>query len=230
MQKFFNFLIFYLLLIPITIVISLAITLLFFIPTNYKYWLATRWSHSFIFLAKNILGLKYEVKGLENLPPAPYVVLCNHQSIWETIFMQVMLPPQSWVLKRELLYIPFFGWALVALQPIAINRSNRLAAKKILAKGAIKLANNRVVLIYPEGTRVAPGTLKKLQRTGAALAKNSNVPIVPIAHNSGVLWPKGCFLPEAGTITVTIGKPIDSLNLDIANINAKVTEFIQAHL
>ena len=140
---------FYLAIVPVTIIMATVGTLCAPFPANWRYWIITRWSHFFIWWAKIICGLKYNIQGIDNLPNTPSVVLCNHQSTWETIFMQVLLPPQSWVLKKELLWIPFFGWGLALLNPIAINRANRLSVKTLLNQGCAKIKARTLGLNLP---------------------------------------------------------------------------------
>lgn len=199
---------FYLGLIPVTITIACFGWLCAPLPALWCYRIITSWSHFFIWWARLTCGLNYKVSGRENLPAAPFVVLCNHQSMWETIFMQVLLPPQSSVLKTQLLYIPFFGWGLALIKPIAVSRSSLADIKVILSKGIQRLGEGRCVIFYPEGTRMQAGTQKRYSRTGAALAVAAKVPVVPIAHNAGNFWPRGPLIKQSGTIEVCIGKAI----------------------
>jgi 1-acyl-sn-glycerol-3-phosphate acyltransferase len=211
MHKFqwcLRLLLFYLGIIPATILISTCGWICAPLPAIWCYRIITRWSHFFIWWAKLTCGLNYKVIGQENLPPAPFIVLCNHQSMWETIFMQVLLPPQSWVLKRELLWIPFFGWGLALIKPIAVSRSKLSDIKVILEKGLARIKEQRCVVFYPEGTRMPPGAYHKYSRTGAALAIAANVPVVPIAHNAGNFWPRGPWIKQPGTIEIQIGPSI----------------------
>ncbi len=205
---YLRLIIFYMGVIPATVIIATLGWICAPLPSLWCYKIITSWSHFFIWWAKVICGLKYEVVGLENLPTAPYVVLCNHQSMWETIFMQVLLPPQSWVLKRELLWIPFFGWGLALIKPIAVSRANLRDIRIILQKGMQRINAGRCVVFYPEGTRLAPHEQKRFSRTGAALAIAANVPIIPIAHNAGLFWPRGPWIKQPGTIQVRIGSAV----------------------
>jgi 1-acyl-sn-glycerol-3-phosphate acyltransferase len=201
--------IFYVLLSLLTVFFALTGLFTILVPFKWRYWYITRWSFITIWLAKIICQLKYKVTGMENFPTKQaFIVLSNHQSAWETIFMQVLLPPQSWVLKKELLFIPFFGWGLALLKPIAINRKDFFSAKSILRQGLQKLHAGMCVLIFPEGTRVAPGLHAKFKKTGAELAIQAQVPIIPIAHNAGRFWPRGPWITKPGTIEVVIGKAI----------------------
>lgn len=188
-----------------TIVIASIGLLFFFVPFKLQYWWITRWSHFIVWWAKIICGIHYNIIGMENLPAGNAIILSKHQSAWETIFYQTVLPPQCWVLKRELLMIPFFGWALALLEPIAINRKNKAAIKQLQQVGTKRLQQGRWVVIFPEGTRVAPGETHSYSRSGASLSAASGYPIVPIAHNAGEFWPKNSFIKRPGTITVQIG-------------------------
>jgi len=164
------------------------------------------WCRCAVWLAKVLVGINYEIKGLENIPEQPCVVLAKHQSTWETFFLSALFEPLSQVVKRELLYVPFFGWAMAMLKPIAIDRSNPKAALKQLAKqGHERLGQGAWVLIFPEGTRIPPGQIGKFSRGGAALAVNANLPVLPIAHNAGHFWPKQGWSKTPGTIQVVIG-------------------------
>jgi len=201
--------IFYTLLGIITVFFALSGLFTVLLPFLWRYWYITRWSYCTIWLAKNICGLKYKITGIENFPQnKAFIVLSNHQSAWETIFMQILLPPQSWVLKKELLFIPFFGWGLALLKPIAINRKDFFSAKSILKQGVNKLQQGMCVLIFPEGTRALPGANLKFKKTGAELAIQAQAPIIPIAHNAGRFWPRGPWINKPGTIEVIIGAPI----------------------
>ncbi len=220
-------LIFYIGIIPATILIASFGWLCAPLPANWCYRIITSWSHFFIWWAKIICGLRYEVIGRENLPKAPYIILCNHQSMWETIFMQVLLPPQSWVLKRELLWIPFFGWGLALIKPIAVYRDRLLDVKYILQQGKKRLTQGRCVIFYPEGTRLPVGKNKRFSRTGAALAMAADVPVVPIAHNAGNFWPRGPWVKKPGLISIHIGTPISPSTLDASSITTQAQTWIQ---
>lgn len=209
---------FYALIIPATIIIASLGWLCAPLPAAWCYKIITSWSHIFIWAAKHICGLNYKVTGHKNLPTSPYIVLCNHQSMWETIFMQVLLPPQSWVLKRELLWIPFFGWGLALLKPIAVARNRLADVKLILNQGLNRLQQGRCVIFYPEGTRLPPGKNKRFSRTGAALAIAGNVAVIPIAHNAGKFWPRGPWMRRPGTIEVHIGRPITASEHNASSI------------
>jgi 1-acyl-sn-glycerol-3-phosphate acyltransferase len=178
-----------------------------FLPFRARYrFVIQTWCRCATWLAKVVVGIRYEVQGLENIPQQPCVILAKHQSTWETFFLSALFEPLSQVVKRELLYVPFFGWAMAMLKPIAIDRSNPKAALKQLAKqGAERIEQGAWVLIFPEGTRIPPGQIGKFSRGGAALAVNAGLPVLPIAHNAGEFWPKQGWAKFPGTIQVVIG-------------------------
>jgi 1-acyl-sn-glycerol-3-phosphate acyltransferase len=156
-------------------------------------------------------------------------VLAKHQSAWETIAFEVFLPPQVWVLRRSLLRVPFFGWGLAMMSPIAIDRSaGRQALKQTLEQGRDRLARGFWIIIFPEGTRIAPGQRGKYQVGGAWLAVRTGAPVVPIAHNAGQLWRKNAVLKFPGTITVSIGRPIDPSGLTPGELNRRVEDWIES--
>lgn len=216
---------FYAGIIPATIVIATFGWLCAPLPALWCYKIITSWSHFFIWWVKITCGLRYKVTGKRNLPKAPFIALCNHQSMWETIFMQVLLPPQSWVLKRELLWIPFFGWGLALIKPIAVFRDRLADVKFILQQGKKRIEQGRCVVFYPEGTRMQVSKTRRYSRTGAALAIAANVPVIPIAHNAGNFWPRGPWIQRSGTITVHIGEAI-APNHDTTAITSKAEAWI----
>jgi len=167
------------------------------------------WCRFAVFWAKCCVGLRYEIEGLENLPKQPCVVLAQHQSTWETFFLTTLFCPLAHVVKRELFNVPVFGWAIASFRPIAIDRSNpREALKQVAKMGEKRLQQGCWVLIFPEGTRMPPGQMGKFTRSGAALAVNSGLAVLPIAHNAGKFWPKEGWAKYPGTIRVRIGQPM----------------------
>ena len=186
------------------------------------------WSKIMLFIARIVCGLDYRVEGRENLPARPCVILSKHQSAWETLAFQTVFPPQVHVLKRELLWIPFFGWGLAMMSPIAINRAKGRAALRQLARlGKERILQGFWVVIFPEGTRVAPGTQRKYQPGGAWLAVQTGAPVVPVAHNAGLYWPKNSFLKHPGTITMRIGPAIPTAGRDPAEVIAETERWIE---
>jgi 1-acyl-sn-glycerol-3-phosphate acyltransferase len=160
-------------------------------------------------------GLKFVVKGRENIPVGASVIMAKHQSAWETLALQQIFPPQVWVLKRELLRIPFFGWGLALLSPIAIDRAAaKEALNQLVQQGKSRLQQGFWVVIFPEGTRVPFGNRGKYRAGGAWLATQAQVPVVPVAHNAGAFWARNAFLKYPGTITVSIGQALHSTDYD----------------
>jgi 1-acyl-sn-glycerol-3-phosphate acyltransferase len=198
------------------------------LPRMTRYRLISGWSRLVIRLARWILGIEWRVEGRENLPSRPAVILSKHQSAWETMAFQLIFPPQVLVLKRELLWIPFFGWGLALMSPIAINRSRGMRALRTIARrGRERLAQGFWVVVFPEGTRVPPGAQREYHPGGAWLASASGAPVVPVAHNAGLLWPRNAFLKRAGTVTVRIGPPIEAADRDPKTINDLAKTWIE---
>jgi 1-acyl-sn-glycerol-3-phosphate acyltransferase len=198
------------------------------LPRMARYRVISGWSRLVIVLARLILRIQWRVEGREHLPQRPAVILAKHQSAWETMAFQLIFPPQVHVLKRELLWIPFFGWGLALMSPIAIDRRRGLAALRAMAKkGAQRLSQGFWVVVFPEGTRVAPGERRAYQPGGAWLAAAANAPVVPVAHNAGLLWPRNAFLKYPGTVTVRIGPAIDPAHRDPATINRLAEKWIE---
>lgn len=198
-------------------------------PQRYRF--VNHWTRATMWLLRNLNGVRIEVEGLENIPVGqPVVVMSNHQSQWETFYLQLLISPQATVLKRELLWVPFFGWGLALLKPIAINRGRAAQAlKTILRVGKQRLDNGISVVIYPEGTRQAPGTLGKFNGGGTALALHAGVPILPIAHNAGDCWPARSIKRFPGTIRVVIGRPIATQGKKPDQLKQEVFDWISAH-
>jgi 1-acyl-sn-glycerol-3-phosphate acyltransferase len=207
---------------------ALLALLTFPLPRMTRYRIISGWSRLVIFLAKAILGIDWRVEGRENLPPRPAVILAKHQSAWETMAFQLIFPPHVHVLKRELLWIPFFGWGLALMSPIPIDRSRGHAALRAIARrGRERLAQGFWVMVFPEGTRVAPGREREYRLGGAWLAVASGAPVVPVAHNAGLLWPRNAFLKRPGTVTVRIGPPIEAANRDAKTVNELAKAWIE---
>ena len=215
-------------LVAVTLPYGLAALLTFPLPRMTRYRFIRSWSRIVIALARHILGIEWHVEGREHLPGRPSVILAKHQSAWETIAFQVIFPPQVLVLKRELLWIPFFGWGLAMMSPIAIDRSRGIPALRSIARrGRERLAQGFWVVVFPEGTRVAPGVNREYHPGGAWLACASGAPVVPVAHNAGLVWPRNAFLKRPGTVTVRIGPPIDPADRDAKTINHLAEAWIE---
>tara|TARA_B100000614_G_scaffold64465_1_gene57086 strand:- start:198 stop:830 length:633 start_codon:yes stop_codon:yes gene_type:complete len=163
-----------------------------------------------LYTLKAICGISWEINGLENIPDGPCIFAANHQGVWESLFLQTINIPTSSIIKRELLLIPFFGWALACLKPIHLRRSNKFKSlKTVINKGSKKLSNNTSLIIFPEGTRSLPENgLKNFSSSCGVLCVKNNVPVIPVCHNSGLFWKNKRFNKEPGIIKVRIGPPI----------------------
>ncbi len=221
-------LIFLLLQIVITAVYSALVLLTFPLGRLTRYRIISGWAKMMLPILRVVCGIRHEVKGIENLPKQPCIVMCKHQSAWETLALQKIFPPQVWVLKRELLWIPLFGWALALTSPIAIKRSDgKGAIKQLLKQGKERLAQGFCVVVFPEGTRVPYGQRGKYKIGGAMLAASTGVPVIPVAHNAGRLWGRNAFSKLPGLITMSIGAPIDTRGLKAEEIIHRVEEWIE---
>ena len=186
------------------------------------------WAKFIAFWLRVTCKIDHKVDGIENLPNKPAVILSKHQSAWETIIFQVIFPPQTWALKREALWIPFFGWGLAATRPIAINRTaRRKALDQLLDQGKKRIAEGRWVVIFPEGSRMAPGEKGRYSPGGAMLAIRAGVPIVPVAQNAGSCWGRRSFIKYPGTIDVSIGPTIQTHGRKIREVNQEAEEWIE---
>jgi 1-acyl-sn-glycerol-3-phosphate acyltransferase len=204
-------LLFYIGLAVSTLLAAPILVLLYPLPFRLRYFAVTRWTVFNLWWLGITCNLKYKITGIENIPPGPAIVMSNHQSAWETLALQLIFPAQAWILKRELLWIPIYGWGLAAMQPIAIERGSTLRAfRQIVDQGCQRLAAGIWVVIFPEGTRVAPDTKRKYLPGGGLLAEKSGCPVVPVAHNSGEFWSRNSFIKKPGVIHLVIGTPIES--------------------
>ena len=196
-----------------------------------RYRITSGWAHLMLFLLRVICGIRYRVIGAEHIPQTPSIVLSKHQSAWETLAFQQIFPPQVWVLKKELLFVPFFGWGLAMTSPTAINRSSKKAAlKQIVEQGKDRLKRGFWIVVFPEGTRIAPGKKGRYGIGGAWLATHTGAPVVPVAHNAGHFWGKNALIKRPGTITVSIGAPIDPAGMEPGELNAKVESWIETEM
>lgn len=197
-----------------------------------RYAYISKWAKISLWMLRVVCGVRMEVRGRENIPSEPCLILCKHQSAWETMALQLVFPPQVWVLKRELLRIPFFGWGLAMTSPIAINRGEtREAMRTLLREGKDRLARGFCVVIFPEGTRVPYGERGKYKIGGALLGVSGTAPVVPVAHNAGKLWGKNAFLKYPGLITLSIGQPIrPEKGMKADELNRRVEEWIEAEV
>lgn len=190
-------------------------------PTRQKF--LSQWAIFCIWWLKITLNITTNIIGQENLKKSPYIIISNHQSTWETLAFQTIFPAHTWVLKRELLWLPIFGWSLALLKPIIINRGDKLKAiKKVIKQGADRLDKGISIVIFPEGTRQPYKRIGEYQNGGSAIAKKSGYEIVPVYHNAGNLWPKGGFIKKPGVITVVIGEVISDSSLTSSELTEKI--------
>lgn len=224
---FFRSLLFSLGMIASTLVFAPLSLLTFPLPLRQRYAFISQWARFNLWWLAVTCKLRYSVEGTENIPDHPCVILCKHQSAWETLALQMIFPQQVWVIKRELLWVPFFGWGLAMLKPIAINRqAARQALRQLVEQGTQRLKDGLWVVIFPEGTRVAPGEKRAYAPGGAMLAHRTGRAVVPVAHNAGEFWPKRGFLKRPGTIRLVIGLPILTSERHASEINTLAEQWI----
>ncbi len=225
-------LVFALLIVIATVIWAIACFGFLLLPYRQRYWMIIRWNVFITYVAKYVCGIHWTIKGFENLPDTPVILLSKHQSAWETIFYCWAMPrPMIFVFKKSLLLIPFFGWGLAMLRMIAIDRSKgREAMAQVIATGRRRLDDGQWVIMFPEGTRTMVGSQGKYKPGGAILAVGTNTSVVPIAVNSGDCWPRNAFIKKPGTITVSIGKPISPEGLEPAELMARVETWIESEM
>lgn len=210
-------------------VISLFIT---FLDVKLRHKIIASWSNIFIFLAKHLCQVKYKVIGKENIIKTPSIIASNHQSMYETVAFNLVFPAHVWIMKKELLRVPFFGWTIATLSPIAIDRKNRSGSvAQILSQGLIKIKKGFYIMLYPEGTRVAPGKKIVFKSGAGRIATTLKLPILPVSHNAGYILPKHSFCIYPGTVTIVIDKAIFPREDDTAeSITKRVEEAVQKNL
>jgi 1-acyl-sn-glycerol-3-phosphate acyltransferase len=195
------------------------------------YECAKTWGKGIVWFAKHICGINYVVRGMENLPARSVVVMSKHQSAWETVGILSHIPRAVWIIKKELVWVPIVGWVLAGLQSIAIDRkSGKSARDQILEQGRDRLARGYWVVIFPEGTRVAPGERGKYGMGGALLAAGTGAPVLPVAHNAGECWRRNAFLKYPGTVTMSFGPLIMTEGKDAATVSREVEAWIEAEM
>lgn len=212
-----------------TLIIGSLSFLTFPFPYISRFYFVRSWAMFNLWWLEVTCNIRYEVTGIENIPKTNAIVFCKHQSTFETIVLQKLIIPHTWVLKRELLWLPFFGWGLAALEPVAIDRSSgRKAVEQIKQQGIDRLNKGRWIVIFPEGTRVPAGTEKRFGIGGAILAAESGYPVLPITHNAGRHWPRKSFLKFPGTIQVHIGQIIETKGRTPDEINQAAKQWIDS--
>lgn len=212
----------------LTVPYALAALLIRPLPYGLRYRVITQWTRWVLRWLERCCALRYRVLGRERLPAGPAIILCKHQSAWETLALQELVTPQTWVLKRELLRIPLLGWGLSALEPIAIDRgAGATAMQQVVDQGRARLQAGRWVVVFPEGTRVAPGQRRRYRMGGAVLAARTGYPVVPVAHNAGSFWPRNSLAKRAGIIDLVVGPAIEPAGREAAAIMAEAEHWIE---
>ncbi len=205
--------------------------LLFPLPLPTRFAVMKQWSVFNLAWLRICCGITHVIEGTENIPEGPAIIMCKHQSAWETLALQLVFPAQVWVLKRELLWIPVYGWGLASMQPIAIDRSSGVRAfKQIVDQGIQRLQHGLWIVVFPEGTRVNPGERGNYQPGGGLLAEKSGFPVVPVSHNSGHYWPRKSFKKYPGRITMRIGPIISPGNKKAKQITAETEQWIEENM
>jgi len=200
-------------------------------PYRFRYWFITRWCRYVMVLLRTLCGIHWRMEGLENVPDRIGVVMCKHQSTWETLALQYWFQPQTWVLKRELMLVPVFGWALYLLEPIAVERGGGFRAfQQVTAQGRARLDRGRWVVVFPEGTRVPAGYKGRYMPGAAQLATSTGRPVIPIAHNAGEHWPRRRIRKIPGVIRARIGPPIETAGRRPAQVMAEVEAWIERQM
>jgi 1-acyl-sn-glycerol-3-phosphate acyltransferase len=207
---------------------AVLVVALFWLPALPRYRFITHWCAMNLWAARWICGIRHRVVGMENVGDTPKIVACKHSSTWETLFLSRLLPPLAYVAKKELLNVPFFGWGFRLASPITIDRgTGQDAMRQVALQGRERFAQGFWIVLYPEGTRIPVGKRVRYKSGAARLAIAMQAPILPIAHNAGWLWPKGVFGKRPGTVTLSIGRPIDPGTMDAAQLMHAVEAWIE---
>jgi 1-acyl-sn-glycerol-3-phosphate acyltransferase len=214
----------------VTPIYAILVLLAFWLPRVPRFKFITGWCWINLAAARLVCGIRHRVLGRENIPSrdAPHIVMSKHSSTWETLALNFLFPPLAFVAKKELLSIPFLGWAFTLASPITIDRkAGKDAMQQIAEQGRERLSQGFWIVVYPEGTRIRAGTRARYKSGGARLAITLGVPIVPVAHNAGYLWPKGVLGKRPGTVTVSIGPPIRPEGKDMQRLTNEVETWIE---
>ena len=201
---------FWLFFLPVTLLTAIVLSIIFFTPLKLRVGLVKLWINYSLALLRYFCGLRYQVEGQENIPEQGFILMSKHSSTWETIALQKFFDPLIWVVKRELTRIPVFGWGLMAMNAIALNRSSgRKAINQLIQESKKHMDQGRILMLFPEGTRVLPMEQKSFKQGGAIVSENTGYAVLPIAHNAGEFWPRHSWIKWPGTIRMVIGKPIE---------------------
>jgi 1-acyl-sn-glycerol-3-phosphate acyltransferase len=205
--------------------------LCFWLPYRSQFAIARAWARHVFWMLDKLCGLNFTIEGRERIPAGNHIVMSNHTSAWETVAQFLIFPPQVWVLKRELLWIPLIGWGLKLLRPISINRgAGHRAVKQVIEQGKQRLADGLWVIIFPEGTRTVAGETRRFGVSGFVLATETGKYVVPLSHNAGDFWVRRGIVKKRGTIRVIIGEPIASVGKDPRLLNDEVKRSIDLGL
>ena len=208
-----------------------GLLLAFWLPVRRRRLLVMPWVRLVMWLIRHLLRIEHCVLGAENIPAKPCVILAKHQSAWETFALQTIFTMTAFVYKKELHWVPFFGWGLALMPFVSIDRAaGKEALKQVEDQGRRRLSDGYSVVVFPEGTRVAPGHKKRYKAGGAWLAARSGAPVVPVALNSGEFWGKNAFFKRPGRVTVSIGPAIDPAGLAVDEINRRAEAWIEAEM
>lgn len=230
-MNFLRALVYYFLLVVIVVPYWVLVMCVAPLPRIPRWKIIAGWPRLAAWLAIHVLGIRYEVHGRENIPKEPVVILSKHSSAWETLAYSGIFPPHVYVMKRELMWLPFLGWGLALFSPIFINRADRKnALRRTVEIGKQRMAQGFCIMIYPEGTRIAVGKRGRYKLGGAHVAVQTGARVLPVAHNAGLLWPRNAFLKRPGKVTVVIGKPIDSAGLAPEELMRRVEDWIEAQV
>jgi 1-acyl-sn-glycerol-3-phosphate acyltransferase len=206
---------------------AVLVIALMWLPPARLYAVPRTWARTNLWLLKTLCGLDYRIEGAEHLPDVPFISMWKHSSTWETIAQMLLVPRAAWLLKREILWVPVLGWAIARFKPIAIDRkAGGTAVNQVVTQGRERLSEGLGVIIYPEGTRVAPGETRRFGMSAALLASQSGAPLVPIAHDSGYYWRRRGLLKRPGTIRVIIGQPVDPRGLEPREITERAKDWV----
>lgn len=223
--------IFWILFAVLILIFSTLLVLSFPFSLEKRFLLTYAWSKLVLWCLQISCNLRYEIKGLENIPDGPGIVFAKHQSTWETTTLNLWFRAQSWVVKRELLWVPVFGWGAAMMHPIALNRgAGKKAVDQLIRQGRERLEMGHTVIIFPEGTRIAPGKTGRYRIGGAKLAEATGYPVIPMAHNAGEYWPRRQLLKRPGVIQVRIGPAIETKNKSAPQILAEARKWIETEM
>ena len=224
-------LLFMLILLVVTPPYTLCVLFFWPLPHHVRRQSVVPWVSFTIWLVKHLLGIPYRLLGAENIPAGACVVLCKHQSAWETLMLQEVFKDTVFVWKKEIKYLPFFGWALAVTPMIETDRSaSKSALKRLVDQGRDRLANGYTVIIFPEGTRSQPGSKNRYKGGGALLAVQTGTPVIPVALNSGEFWGRNALFKKSGTVTVSIGAAIDPAGLTANEVLSRAEAWIESEM